>query len=197
MKQSKQDYRKSGRGKEAGFTLLETTVAAMIMMVGLLGVMQLFAIAALYNKSSKQTTIASSIAKRQIEQLLSMPIPPAAEPPPLGYGGAIGSAAAMPGYTKNFYVDFDRNGVKGTRQVSEAEWYPGQEASYIATWRVEPDNITANNPLTGVVEPVMLGVRRITVRVDATQAALVGAGGTGGSPKAESAQISTIRSPYQ
>ncbi len=179
---------------EKGFTLLETAVAAMVMTVGIISVMQLFTLSALYNKSAKQTTLASTIAKRKMEQLLSM-ANPATEVAPLGYGGALGSANAVTGYSENYYVDYDRNGTKGTMQVRNTAWYDGQDASYIVTWKVEQDIPT--DPLTGVTQ--MTGLRRITVRAEATQAALIGngAGSSTKKPQAESATLSTIRTPFQ
>lgn len=184
---------------ESGFTLLETAIAGMVMLVGLLGIMQLFALSVIYNKSAKQTTLASTIAKRKIEQLIAMSIPDPSEPPPLGYGGALGMANAVTGYSENYYVDFDRNGVKGTMQIQNTPWYSGQPVSYVVTWKVEQDNITVNDPVSGLPVPEMPGLRRITVRAEATQSALVGNGVNSGAnkPQAESAVLSTIRTPSQ
>lgn len=184
---------------ESGFTLLETAMATMIMSVGLMGVMQLFVLSTLYNKSSTQTTIAATLAKRQMEKLLAMPFPSTAEPPPLGYsaaGAQLGAANKVTGYFENYYVDFDRNGVKGSMRLSTTPFYSGQEISYVVTWIVQPDNVTVLNPVTNLSEPALQGLRRITVRAEATQAGMKGNAVAGGAATPESAEISTILTPY-
>ncbi len=187
--------------REDGFTLLETAAATMIMMVGLMAVMQLFVLSMVYNKSSTQTTLAAMIAKRQMEKLLALPLPSAAEPAPLGYGGALGNANKATGYFENYYVDFDRNGTKGTMRLSTTPFFTDQPISYVVTWTVERDNVTVLDPVTNTQVPALPGLRRITVRAEATQAGMRGnavtqAGGGTSTAAPESAQISTIRTPY-
>jgi Tfp pilus assembly protein PilV len=190
------------RQDESGFTLLETAAASMVMLVGIMAVMQLFVLAKVYNKSSTQTTIAATLAKRQMEKLLALPLPPATEPAPLGYGGELGRANAVNGYSENYYVDFDRNGQKGTMRLSSTPFYSGQPVSYVVTWRVERDNVTVNDPVTGQPVPALPGLRRMTVQADATQAGMQGnavtqSNGQTAAPTPETAQISTIRTPYK
>ncbi len=186
---------------ERGFTLLETAAATMIMTIGLMAIMQLFVLSMVYNKSSTQTTIAATLAKRQMERLLALPLPSAAEPAPLGYGGQLGNANKVTGYFENYYVDFDRNGQKGTMRLSSTPFFDGQAISYVVTWRVEQDNVTVLDPVTNTQVPALPGLRRITIQSEATQAGMKGntmAGTNGGvaTQTPESAQISTIRTPY-
>ncbi|HEX4950214.1 MAG TPA: hypothetical protein VFZ34_26340 [Blastocatellia bacterium] len=186
---------------ENGFTLLETAATAMIMAIGLMAIMQLFVLSSVYNKSSTQTTLAATLAKRQMEKLLATPLPPPTEPAPLGYGGALGDANKVTGYYENYYVDFDRNGTKGTRRMSNTPFYTGQDISYVVTWKVEPDSVTVLDPVTSTQVPALPGLRRITVRAEATQAGMQGnamtkANGSTSAPTPESAQLSTIRTPY-
>ncbi len=195
------EKRTQTRADERGFTLLETAAATMIMTIGLLAIMQLFVLSMVYNKSSTQTTIAATLAKRQMERLLALPLPSAAEPAPLGYGGALGNANKVVGYFENYYVDFDRNGQKGTMRLSSTPFFTGQSISYVVTWRVEPDNVTVLNPVTNTQVPALPGLRRLTIRAEATQAGMLGnsqAGANGGTATQtpESAQISTIRTPF-
>ena len=193
--------RQKVKRREAGFSLLEVAVASMIMLVGLLGVMQLFVISALYNNNARQTTIASMVAKRVMEQLLSVPLP-ATEIAPLGYSldtQQLGAANAVAGYTKNFYIRYrDPNGGNGAMEISETEFVTGQPPDYIATWIVRPDNIqqvdAAGVPIPGTV--VYPNMRIITVRAEATKAALKGSGATGANaPQVETATMCTIRTP--
>ncbi len=202
MKHGKKSVQTQNR--ESGFTLLETAAATMIMTIGLMAIMQLFVLSMVYNKSSTQTTIAATLAKRQMERLLALPLPPSNEPPPLGYsatGAQLGNANKVNGYFENYYVDFDRNGQKGTMRLSSTPFYDGQAISYVVTWIVEPDNITVLNPLTNAQDPALPGLRRITIRAEATQAGMLGnsqAGTNGGiaTQAPESAQLSTIRTPF-
>lgn len=187
--------------QEAGFTLLETAAASMIMMVGMMAVMQLFTLAMVYNKSSMQTTIAATLAKQQMEKLLAYPMPDSAEPAPLGYGGALGSANKVTGYYQNYYVDFDRNGQKGTMRLSSTPFYTNQLVSYVVTWKVEQDNITVTDPVTNQQVPALPGLRRITIQADATKSGMQGnaqgqSSGQSNTQAPETAQISTIRTPY-
>ena len=186
---------------ERGFTLLETAAATMIMTIGLMAIMQLFVLSMVYNKSSTQTTIAATLAKRQMERLLALPLPPSSEPAPLGYGGQLGNANKVTGYFENYYVDFDRNGLKGTMRLSSTPYFDGQAISYVVTWIVERDNVTVLDPVTNTQVPALPGLRRLTIRAEATQAGMRGNGLTGanGAPATqtpESAQLSTIRTPY-
>ena len=186
---------------ERGFTLLETAAATMIMTVGLMAIMQLFVLSLVYNKSSTQTTIAATLAKRQMERLLALPLPAAAEPAPLGYGGQLGNADKVNGYFENYYVDFDRNGQKGTMRLSSTAFFDGQSISYVVTWIVERDNVTVLDPVTNTQVPALPGLRRITIRAEATQAGMQGntmAGTNGGTTTQtpESAQLSTMRTPF-
>ena len=189
------------KNSESGFTLLETAAATMIMMVGLMAIMQLFVLSMVYNKSSTQTTIAATLAKRQMEKLLALPLPSAAEPAPLGFGGALGNANKVTGYYENYYVDYDRSGVKGTMRLSATPFYIDQPISYVVTWKVERDSVTVLDPVTNTQVPALPGLRRITVQAEATKAGMQGNAMTRGAGQAstlapESAQISTMRTPY-
>lgn len=199
MKRSKQQN--VTQSLQEGFTLLETAAASMIMLVGMMAIMQLFALSMVYNRSSTQTTMAATLAKRQMEKLLAQAMPSADEPPPLGYGGALGDSSKLDGYYQNYYVDFDRNGQKGTMRLSTTPFYTNQPISYVVTWKVEKDSVTVLDPETNEQIPALTGLRRITVRAEATKAGLQGNAQTRGAGQAstlspETAQVSTIRTPY-
>ena len=57
---------------EHGFTLIETTIAMMIMMIAGLGVLSLFTYSIGYNSGANDRAVAISIAQQQIEQLRSV-----------------------------------------------------------------------------------------------------------------------------
>jgi prepilin-type N-terminal cleavage/methylation domain-containing protein len=193
--------RKVVNAGQRGFTLLETAAASMIMLIGIMAVMQLFVLAKVYNKSATQTTMAATLAKRQMERLLALPLPPVNEPAPLGFGGQLGQASATTGYFENYYVDYDRDGQKGSMQFSTTPFFTGQAVSYVVTWKVEQDNVTVTDPVTNLPVPALAGLRRITVLAEATRAGLRGnmatqSNGQAGTLTPETAQLSTIRTPY-
>jgi len=68
------NYSKNCRpaANEYGFTLIETTIAMMIMMIAGLGVLSLFTYSIGYNSGGNDRAVAISIAQQQIEQLRSV-----------------------------------------------------------------------------------------------------------------------------
>jgi Tfp pilus assembly protein PilV len=61
-----------GRTNEAGFTLIETSIAMVIMMIAGLGVASLFMYSVVYNSGANDRAVAISIAQQQVEQLRSV-----------------------------------------------------------------------------------------------------------------------------
>src|SRR6266550_1794796 len=57
---------------QRGFTLIETTIAMMIMMIAGLGVVSLFTYSISYNSGGNDRAVAISIAQQHIEQLRSV-----------------------------------------------------------------------------------------------------------------------------
>ncbi len=57
---------------EHGFTLIETSIAMMIMMIAGLGVLSLFTYSIGYNSGGNDRAVAISVAQQQIEQLRSV-----------------------------------------------------------------------------------------------------------------------------
>ena len=171
--------RAPGQAAQAGFTLIETAIASLIMLVGLLVVAQLFVLAALYNHSSKQTTLATTLAQRKLEELLAQPLTSNL----IGYGGSLTSdsqnTAATANYYESYYVD------PTTKQFSIAT--TGQTVSYKVRWQVNSD--PGASP--------MAGLRIIRVRAEAMQAGLIGAGAGSANAAREWAELSTIRTPPQ
>jgi prepilin-type N-terminal cleavage/methylation domain-containing protein len=61
------------RATERGFTLIETSIAMVIMMVAALGVVSLFTFAIGYNSGGNDRAVAISIAQQELEQLRGVP----------------------------------------------------------------------------------------------------------------------------
>lgn len=57
------------RGEQGGFTLVETSVALLVMMVAGLSIASVFAFAVSYNKGANGRAVAQAIAQRQMEFL--------------------------------------------------------------------------------------------------------------------------------
>jgi type II secretory pathway pseudopilin PulG len=158
-----------GEREQAGFTLIEAVIAALILMVAIVFVAQLFVTAMRQNKTSRQSTHATAIAQSKLEELNATPIEG------LLYGGDLGPKRAAekeggaPGYTDFVAVDdadTDRIGVVPTRD----------KANYVRFWKIEPD------------PGGWQGVYRLSVRV----VALAPGQGAG----AEEVTLSTVRTQF-
>jgi prepilin-type N-terminal cleavage/methylation domain-containing protein len=62
------------KAAERGFTLIETSVAMVIMMIAGLGVASLFTYSIRYNSGGNDRAVAISIAQQHLEQLRSVPL---------------------------------------------------------------------------------------------------------------------------
>lgn len=60
-------------GRQNGFTLLETAVAMVVMMVGGLGIAAVFSYAIKNNNGSRDRAIALAVAQQELERLRSVP----------------------------------------------------------------------------------------------------------------------------
>lgn len=97
------------RGND-GSTLVEVLVATLVLVTGVLGIAQLFLIAAATNARSRDITITTTLAAQKVEQLLS---PDLVEP--TGFvdhvdirGDVVGTAASPPAtavYTRRWSIE--------------------------------------------------------------------------------------------
>ena len=62
------------RGQESGFSILEMIIASAIMMVGIISVVQLVPVSLQLNASNRLDTLATVIAQRELDQMLSQPL---------------------------------------------------------------------------------------------------------------------------
>jgi type II secretory pathway pseudopilin PulG len=86
--------------EEAGFTLIETMISIVVLVVGLIGVVNLFIVASTSNFTANQTTAAAALASEQLETLKAIPFTT------LVVGGSLTNdlspAATCPGNAANF-----------------------------------------------------------------------------------------------
>lgn len=155
--------------QEAGFTLIEAAIAALVLLVAIVFVAQLFVTAMQQNRTSRQYTHATAIAQSKVEELNAMPLERLAYGGNLGPNDGDGIGRGLDGYFDFVRIDDadnERIGVVARRE----------EANYSRYWKIEPDPNGWD------------GMYRITVRVVAH---VPGRGGV-----REEVTLSTIRANY-
>lgn len=107
---------------DRGFTLVETTVAALVLTVGLVAVAQLLTISARMHQVGRDSTLAVRLAQDKVEELMKMNF---ATSPAVQVGGSLGSNAAnhfdVPpnsGYTRRWQVAVGPNANPRLRTVT-------------------------------------------------------------------------------
>jgi Tfp pilus assembly protein PilV len=70
--------KKQKQRQQSGFTLLETSVAMVVMMIGGLGIAAVFAYAVKNNSGSRDRAVALAVAQQELERLRSVPFNDAA-----------------------------------------------------------------------------------------------------------------------
>lgn len=145
-------------------------MAALILLIAIVFVAQLFLTAMQQNQTSRQYTHATAIAQSKLEELNALPIEK------LSYGGALGDGGdggedgpGVQGYFEFIAIDSVENGKIGVVEDRE-------KANYMRFWQIEPD------------PEGWLGVYRISVRVVALR------NGEGG--KREEVTLATVRSQF-
>jgi hypothetical protein len=132
------------RNQQSGFTLIEAAVAALILLVAIVFVAQMFVTAMEQNRTARRHTHATAIAQSKLEELNATPLER------LQYGGDLGTADGgdrhgLPGFSDFVLVDgLDSENIG----VVERE-----RANYARYWKIEPDPAG------------WAGMYRITVRV--------------------------------
>jgi hypothetical protein len=66
--------RRSGCGSQDGFSILEMVLASAILMVGIISVVQLVPASLQLNSNNRLDTIATTIAQRELDQMLAQPL---------------------------------------------------------------------------------------------------------------------------
>jgi hypothetical protein len=64
----------NSRPEDSGFSILEMLIASAIMMVGIISVVQLVPVSLQLNASNRLDTLATVIAQRELDQMLSQPL---------------------------------------------------------------------------------------------------------------------------
>jgi type II secretory pathway pseudopilin PulG len=99
-----QEQRKGAPGGdrgEAGFSLVEAMVASLVLTVGLVGLLQLLAVATVMHSDARQATSATLLAQSKIDELMKLNL---ATAPAVQEGGSISANEAN-------YFDTPEDGV--------------------------------------------------------------------------------------
>jgi type II secretory pathway pseudopilin PulG len=141
-----------------GFSLLEVLFATTILIVGVAGLAQLFAMSTRTNTSARATTFAAVLAQQKMEQLRSLtwgfdnaglPLTDTstdttgATESPTGGRGLTPSPSGTLGANTDGYCDF----VDGNGQSVGGGTAPPPSAVYIRRWSIEPLPTNPNNTL--------------------------------------------------
>jgi type II secretory pathway pseudopilin PulG len=149
--------RRTGAG-ERGFSLLEVLFASTMLIVGVAGLAQLFALSTRTNTSARATTFASLLAQQKMEQLrgltwgfdtLGLPLTDnstniaAAVETPTGGTGLTPSPTGTLGNNINGYVDYLDATGKSLGSGSNAP----SGTIFVRRWSIEPLPTNPNNTL--------------------------------------------------
>lgn len=157
------------QSEQAGFTLVEAVIAALILMIAIVFVAQLFVTAMRQNQTSRQATHATAIAQSKLEELNATPIEGLVYGGDLGPPGVGNRDGGAQGY-RDFVAAADDENAEYVGVVKDR-----QQADYVRYWKIEPD------------PGGWQGIYRISVRVVALKA------GLGGN---EEVTLSTVRSQF-
>lgn len=158
------------RTSQRGFSILEMLIASAIMMVGIISVVQLVPASLQLNATNRLDTLATVIAQRELDQMLSQPLDPTkptfidkdGRTISLGGPGSPGAPVIMLGQTAQ--IDFTAAPVAGFsipayRDLNDPT---GTGATFELRWAVIP------SPGRLISRRIIIGCRR----TNATQLAL-------------------------
>ena len=153
--------------EQSGFTLIEAAIAALILLVSIVFVAQMFVTAMQQNRTSRRFTHATAIAQSKLEELNALPLER------LRYGGDLGPAEGGGERDLAEFSDFVAVDNVDTDRIGVVE---RDKANYARYWKIEPDPGGWG------------GMYRITVRVVSRRP------GQGNTP--EEAVLSTVRTEF-
>jgi hypothetical protein len=148
------------RAAQGGFSILEMLIASAIMMVGIISVVQLVPASLQLNASNRLDTLATVIAQRELDQMLSQPLDPkkptftdkAGYTISLGGAGSPGAPVIMLGQTAQ--IDFTADPVDGFSIPAYSDPNDLTGATFDLRWAVIP----GPGPL--ISRRIIIGCRR-------------------------------------
>src|SRR5712671_6856613 len=135
------------RVRQSGFSILEMVLASAILMVGILSVVQLVPVSLQLNANNRMDTMATAIAQRELDQMLTQPLTVN------GFADKDGSAA-------NFTVSLGGAGSPGAGTPPDGFYNPvytdTSGATFELRWAVFPEM----NQGTVVSRRIIIGCKR-------------------------------------
>jgi len=144
----------------AGFSILEMLLACAILMVGIVSVVQLIPTSLQTNVNNRLDTMATVVAQRELDQMLSQPLTVNSftdkdgNVVSLGGPGAPGAAVIMDG--PNAVIDFSQSQVPGYSIPTYTDPYDPAGAQFELRWAVIPETSGG----TIISKRIIIGCRR-------------------------------------
>jgi Tfp pilus assembly protein PilV len=145
---------------ESGFSILEMVLASAILMVGIVGVVQLVPVSVRTNMNNRLDTMATVIAQRELDQMLSQPVSVNSfvdkdgNQVNLAGPGAPGSPVVMDGSTA--VIDFSQDPVAGFSISDYTDLNDPSQARFELRWAVIPETSAG----TVIGRRIIIGCRR-------------------------------------
>jgi Tfp pilus assembly protein PilV len=148
------------RAEQAGFSILEMLIASAIMMVGIISVVQLVPASLQLNASNRLDTMATVIAQRELDQMLSQPLDPTkptfkdkdGNTISLAGAGSPGAPVIMLGLTAQ--IDFTADPVASFSIPAYSDPNDPTGATFELRWAVIP------SPGSLISRRIIIGCRR-------------------------------------
>lgn len=157
------------RSKHSGFTLIETLIATVVMVVGVVGVAQLIPLSIRLNTGNREDSTALVFAQRQMDELVDQPMsattfsdPQGVLCPP-GANCSLGNAANPRVPVGSPVVMFNNNPVIDFTQAAVANYsftYTDPNDPFKLPYDVRWAVITYSNGVTATGRRFIVGVRR-------------------------------------
>ena len=151
---------KSAKASSAGFSILEMLIACGILMFGVVSVVQLIPTSLQTNVNNRLDTMATVIAQRELDQMLSQPVTvnnfvdKDGNAVSLGGVGSAGSALIMDGTTA--VIDFSQAQVPGYSIPLYVDLNDPTRATYELRWAV----ISETSGGSVISKRIIVGCRR-------------------------------------
>jgi Tfp pilus assembly protein PilV len=150
---------------QSGFSILEMLLASVIMMVGIISVVQLVPVSLQLNASNRLDTMATVIAQRELDQMISQPFDPTkptftdkdGNTVSLGGAGLPGAPVVMDPQGKTVQIDFTAATVAGFSIPQYADPNDPTGATFELRWAVIPQ-LSTNGRL--VSKRIIIGCRQ-------------------------------------
>lgn len=173
--------------QEAGFSLLELTIALLIFLIGILGLLQLITLSVSFNQRSRDTSLATALAQGKADSLLQLTFNNIATDSSLERGGIVPTTANQsplpptnPSPVGGFVDFFDQNGnqLSMTAVAKNANQIVPNNVYFVREWQIcdacdagLPTACTAGTPVCSTGQNLL---KKITVTVTAINPAFRG-----------------------